>query len=70
MIQSLGDNWAEQLIASEKMMAWLNCRWAISSSSSARCFRPLPGFRNVENLSAGFWFALGIALVLLLAWLR
>ena len=71
MAQSMGDDWAKKLIADEKAMAWLflsrdhltfGLRTFLSSLTR------LPKALNIKPLV--LWFALGIALVLLIAWLR
>ncbi|PZO44332.1 MAG: hypothetical protein DCF17_04130, partial [Shackletoniella antarctica] len=71
MAQNLGDDWAEQLIASEKIMAWLllplfYCVFILRTvlSSLTRLQKGL----KLHPLA--FWFILGVALVLLVAWLR
>jgi tetratricopeptide (TPR) repeat protein len=71
MAQNLGDDWAEQLIANEKRMAWFlpplfYCVFILRTVLS-----PLTRLQKGLKLHPlAFWFILGIALVLLVAWLR
>ncbi|MGB6016821.1 MAG: tetratricopeptide repeat protein, partial [Nodosilinea sp.] len=71
MSQSLGDDWAEQLIASEKMMAWLFLLLGYCDFILRTVFSPLTQLQQRLKLHPlAFWFILGIVLVLLVAWLR
>ena len=68
---ALGDDWAEQLCTSEKRMAWLLMPLAYLSFTIHALLRPFTSFqKNLKIPHLLFWFALGIALVILITWLR
>ncbi|MBD2108529.1 tetratricopeptide repeat protein [Nodosilinea sp. FACHB-13] len=71
IIQNLSDDWAEQQIANEKRMEWLFLPLGYFLFILRTAFSPLIWLqKRLKVHPLMFWFALGVALVLLVAWLR
>jgi len=70
-MQTLGDDWAEQLIASEKMIAWFNLPLGYLLFLLRKVFSPFTRLQKTLKIyPLVFWFGFGLALILLTAWLR
>ena len=71
LIQSMGDTWAEQLIANDKAMAWLMFPIGYLLFALRILLSPLTQLQTRLKIQPKiFWFCVGIAIVLLIAWLR
>jgi len=71
IMQTLGDDWAEQLIASEKMIAWFNLPLGYLLFLLRKVFSPFTRLQKTLKIyPLVFWFGFGLALILLTAWLR
>ncbi len=69
LIQSLGNNWAEKLIANEKAMAWFNFLIGYLFFSLRLVFSPLAHLQQRLKIPPlYFWFAVVLA-VAILVWL-
>jgi tetratricopeptide (TPR) repeat protein len=69
--QSMGDNWAEQLIASDKAMAWLMFPILYLFFALRILLSPLTQLQTRFKIQPKiFWFCVGIAIVLVIAWLK
>ncbi len=71
LIASMGDNWAEQLIADEEAMLWLNFLGGYLLLIPRFILSPLTRLQKRLNIQPFFfWCAFGIALYLVLWWLK
>lgn len=70
-IVSIGDNWAEQTIATDKAMAWLMFPMGYLIFILRLLLSPLTQLQTHLKIPPKiFWFCVGIAIVLLIAWLK
>ena len=71
LIQNMGDNWAEQMIASEKSMAWLVLPLGYFLFALRTLLSPLAHFQKKLKIKPlWFWSCVGITIVFLIAWLK
>ena len=71
LIQSMGDTWAEQLIASDKAMAWLMLPLGYLLFALRTLLSPLTHLQKKLKIKPlWFWFCVGITIVFLIAWLK
>jgi tetratricopeptide (TPR) repeat protein len=71
LIQTMGDTWAEQLIASDKAMAWLMFPIGYLLFTLRILLFPLTQLQTRLKIQPKiFWFCVGITIVLLIAWLK
>lgn len=71
LMQNMGDGWAEQLIASDKAMAWIFLPMGYLLFSLSLLLSPLTQLQTRLKIPPQFfWFAVGLAIVLLVWWLK
>jgi tetratricopeptide (TPR) repeat protein len=71
LYQSMDDNWAEQLIATENSMAWLMLPIGYLLFALRILLSPLTQLQTRLKIQPKiFWFCVGITIVLLIAWLK
>ena len=71
LIQSMGDTWAEQMIANDKAMAWLMLPLGYLLFALRTLLSPLTHLQKKLKIKPlRFWFCVGITIVFLIAWLK
>ena len=71
LVANIGENWAEQMIASEKTMAWLLFPMGYLIFVFRLLLSPLTQLQKRLNIPAKyFWFCVGLAVVFLVWKLR
>ncbi|NJR71606.1 MAG: tetratricopeptide repeat protein, partial [Synechococcales cyanobacterium CRU_2_2] len=72
MLKSMGDDWAEQMIASEQTLGWLMIPLGTLAFTIRQLLSPLTFIpKRLKIKPLWFWlFTLSLGLILLIAWLR
>jgi tetratricopeptide (TPR) repeat protein len=71
LLADMRDNWAEQLIASEQMMAWLLIPMGYLQFAIRTLLSPLTFLqKKLKIKSLWFWLGLLLAIALLIYWLK